>query len=464
MAEPKRFDINKIENFRKNSADKAQTLSYWNAAVEQGKTVKETDEKLASNVDDKQIADLLSRRTDAINRRDRLIKAVENAIKVKYQPQIPEMFSAANKAMQGRLVELQHQCSSIRRVKSGDQGAILRSLEDAEQRLADARVNSAADKSSKNGTSPQKEPQSDNEQKGHNDGHNADDRQEPRNRARSLQIEELSIHSHGDRTKSNKTSVMSKSSSARRVIDLELNALKEQEELQSRLEKLRRNAEQNEIADLQEKLARKAKITEKEIERARVSSSCGSSFRSISPVGIPDDNLSKVSDWMDKTEEAENVAAAINVPSVYQQTSVPAPVITLRSTTGGQCSAQVGDLKPSVRPTISTEAALRGNGRDGTKTVTGAGSQRATAQPEVKFASSKPSMTFSADPNRLPPTFGGIQSGAFQVPQLANTQTQYMPSQGPNILSNARDDYYIRSSLPKLKLAEVSDDPLEWAE
>ena len=34
-------------------------------------------------------------------------------------------------------------------LKSGDEGAILRSLEDAEQRLADARVNSAADKSSK---------------------------------------------------------------------------------------------------------------------------------------------------------------------------------------------------------------------------------------------------------------------------------------------------------------------------
>ena len=85
MAEPKRFDINKIENFLKNSADKAQTLSYWNAAVEHGKTVKEIDENLAGNVDGKQIADLLLRRTDAINRRYRLIKAVENAIKVKYQ-------------------------------------------------------------------------------------------------------------------------------------------------------------------------------------------------------------------------------------------------------------------------------------------------------------------------------------------------------------------------------------------
>ena len=39
-----------------------------------------------------------------------------------------------------------------------------------------------------------------------------------------------------------------------------------------------------------------------------------------------------------------------------------------------------------------------------------------------------------------------------------------MPSQGPNIVSNARDDYNIRSSLPKLKLAEFSGDPLEWPE
>ena len=533
MAEPKRIDINKIENFLKNSADKAQTLSYWNAAVEHGKTVKEIDENLASNVNDKQISDLLLRRTDAINRRDRLIKAVENAIKVKYQPQIPEMFSAANKAMQSRLVELQHQCSSIGRVKilmsalqdenqilnyldldekkraidklmvsneklredsiangndaneedyaaacqellqkrsdiktkieallkSGDEGAILRSLEDAEQRLADARVNSTADKSRKNCTSPQKEPQPDDEQK-EDKGHNADDGQEREKGTRSLPIEELSIHSRSKRTKSNKTSVISKTSSARRVLDLEIKALKEQEELQARLTELK----QKEIADLQEELARKARIAEKEIERAKVSSSRGSSLRSISPVGTPDDNLSKVSDWMDKTEETENVASLINVPSEHPQMSVSAPVITVQSMHGGQYSAQVRDLKPSVQPTISTEAAVRDIGKDGTKTVIGTGSQRATAQPEVKFASSKPSITLSGDPNRLPSTFGGFQSGAFQVPQLANTQKQSLPSQGPTFASNAKDDYYIRSSLPKVKLAEFSGDPLEWPE
>ena len=116
MAQPKRFDINKVENFLKNSADNAQTRSYWNAAVEHGKTVKAIDENLASTDDDKQIAELLLRRTDAINRRKRLIKAVENAIKFKYQPQIPEIFSAVNKEIKSRFVELQQQNSRIGRM------------------------------------------------------------------------------------------------------------------------------------------------------------------------------------------------------------------------------------------------------------------------------------------------------------------------------------------------------------
>ena len=59
-------------------------------------------------------------------------------------------------------------------LKSGDKGAILRSLEDAEQRLADARANSAADKISKNGTTPQKEPEPGDEQKEF-DAYNADE-------------------------------------------------------------------------------------------------------------------------------------------------------------------------------------------------------------------------------------------------------------------------------------------------
>ena len=93
--------------FRLNN--KPAMLSYSSAAVEHGKTVKEIDENPASNVDDKQISDILLRRTDAINLHERLIKAVQNAIKVKYQPQIPEMFLAVNKEIRSRFVELQQQ-------------------------------------------------------------------------------------------------------------------------------------------------------------------------------------------------------------------------------------------------------------------------------------------------------------------------------------------------------------------
>ena len=130
--------------------------------------------------------------------------------------------------------------------------------------------------------------------------------------------------------------MISKTSSARRVLDLELKALKEQEELQTRLEKLRREAKevkiaslQDEIVSLQEEMARKAKIAEKELQMAQVLSSGGSSFRSISPIKTPDDNMTKVSVWMDKTEETENVASSINVPFVHQQTSDSAPLITV---------------------------------------------------------------------------------------------------------------------------------------
>ena len=128
MAHPKQFDINKNEDFFESLTDKAQTLRYWNAAVEQGETVKAIEENLASNNDDKQIPELLLRQTDAINRREWLIKAVKNAIKFKYQPQIPEMFSAVNKAKQRRFVKLQQQNSRIGKVKN-----LMSALQDEKQ-------------------------------------------------------------------------------------------------------------------------------------------------------------------------------------------------------------------------------------------------------------------------------------------------------------------------------------------
>ena len=117
MAQPKRLDIHKVENFLKNSADKAQTLSYWNAACEHSETIRAIDENISRNDDNKLIAELLLRRIDIINRRERLFKAIQNAIKIKYQPQIPEMFSTVIQAMKIRFVELQRQDSNVGRLK-----------------------------------------------------------------------------------------------------------------------------------------------------------------------------------------------------------------------------------------------------------------------------------------------------------------------------------------------------------
>ena len=56
MDEPKRFDINKFENFLKNYAEKTQTLDYRNTAVDLGKLIEDIDENSACNHDDNQLA------------------------------------------------------------------------------------------------------------------------------------------------------------------------------------------------------------------------------------------------------------------------------------------------------------------------------------------------------------------------------------------------------------------------
>ena len=105
-------------------------------------------------------------------------------------------------------------------------------------------------------------------------------------------------------------------------------------------------------------------------------------------------------------------------------------------------------LKDSEKQNIPTQVALRVNGRDRTKTDDFAGSQRATVQSQVIFATSKPSKTTSTRQKGLPPTNGG----KFEVPHFANTHNLFLTSQVPTNASGARHDHYNRTSFPKLKL------------
>ena len=117
-------------------------------------------------------------------------------------------------------------------------------------------------------------------------------------------------------SKGNRTAASSKSPNAKRVLLLELEAMKKQEEMDEQLAakklqaevrkkqeemNLRILAEELEIAKLEEENARAKRIAEKEMEIARAEGSRAcTSLRSISPIPIHSDPFEKVPSWLDE--------------------------------------------------------------------------------------------------------------------------------------------------------------------
>ena len=111
-------------------------------------------------------------------------------------------------------------------------------------------------------------------------------------------------------SKGNRTSVSSKSTTTKRVMLLELEAMKKQEEIDEQLAAKKREveirkkqeemnmkilAEESEIAKLEEEKEKAKRISEKEIEIARAGSSrANTNFRSVSPVLIQSDPFEKL--------------------------------------------------------------------------------------------------------------------------------------------------------------------------
>ena len=191
----------------------------------------------------------------------------------------------------------------------------------------------------------------------------SDEVQGQRSETGQLEIEELGKHPKLVETRSNRSLVISKSSLARRVLYLKVKAQKEQEELQTRLEKLKREAIQMEIADLHEQLARKARIAEKEREIAEVSSSQGTSFPSVSSV----DSFTEDSRCMAETETVEDGAKSDIALSVHSK-----PENAVKLVHEGKFSALRTDPKS---PTEADEQADDGTCR-----------KEAISQPDVKLA------------------------------------------------------------------------------
>ena len=102
----------------------------------------------------------------------------------------------------------------------------------------------------------------------------SDDFQDQKSEPESLQIEEVGKSFEIVETRSNRSSVISKTSSVRRVHYLKVKALKEREETQARLEKLRHEVNESERVAFQETLARKSRIAEIERQITKVSNSC----------------------------------------------------------------------------------------------------------------------------------------------------------------------------------------------
>ena len=191
----------------------------------------------------------------------------------------------------------------------------------------------------------------------------SDEVQGQRSETGQLEIEELGKHPKLVETRSNRSLVISKSSLARRVLYLKVKAQKEQEELQTRLEKLKREAIQMEIADLHEQLARKARIAEKEREIAEVSSSQGTSFPSVSSV----DSFTEDSRCMAETETVEDGAKSNIAVSVHLKSENAVKLVH-----EGKFSALRRDSKPP------TEADEQADDRTCRK--------EAISQPDVKLA------------------------------------------------------------------------------
>ena len=264
-------------------------------------------------------------------------------------------------------------------------------------------------------------------------------------------------------SKGNRTSVSSKSTTTKRVMLLELEAMEKQEEFDEQLAakkreaeirkkqeemNMRRLAEELEIAELKEEKERAKRISEKEMEIARAGSSRAStSLRSVSPIPLHSDPFAKVPYRLneievdDKLTTNENDISRIALASEPIQPQSGALPHTTRlfqpaAKMAQPAVANVGDSGNLFIPKVASVTLKR------------------TAPQNVQFGnSSLPNQSTTNTKMRndtVPPHV------APPVRFTAPTHSHFGPATIGNVSLPAR--------LPKLKLAEFSGDPMEWPE
>ena len=258
-------------------------------------------------------------------------------------------------------------------------------------------------------------------------------------------------------SKGNRTSVSSKSTTTKRVMLLELEAMKKQEEIDEQLAAKRRQGEipkkheemdkfteELEFAKLQEEKARALQISEKEIEIARAGSSrANTSLRSVSPVPIQSDPFEKVPSWLDQIEVDDKLTK--NGNDVCRITLASEPM-----------QQQPGALPHTTK--LFQRAANMAE-----PTVANVGNSGNLFVPKVAPVTLKRAVQFRNGLSPNQPTTNNKRRNDTVPPHVPPPNNLTAPPHshfGPTRIENI----CLPASLPKLKLAEFSGDPLEWPE
>ena len=231
-------------------------------------------------------------------------------------------------------------------------------------------------------------------------------------------------------------------------IDEQLAAKKSQAKIRKKHEEMDKLTEELEIAKLQEEKTSPLRISEKEIEIARAGSSrANTSLRSVSPVPIQSDPFEKVPSCLDQIEvdgkttmNGDDVCRIALASEPMQQQPGALPHTTKL-------------FQPAAKMTQATVANMGNPGNLFVPKVAPVTLKRAALQ-HVQFGNSlplnQPRTNKKMRNDTVPP---------HAAPPVTLTAPPYCHF-GPTRTKNMS----LPASLPKLKLAEFSGDPLQWPE
>ena len=267
-------------------------------------------------------------------------------------------------------------------------------------------------------------------------------------------------------SRGNRTSVSSKSTTTKRVMLLELEAKKKQDEMDEQLAAKKRQAEirkkheemdklteELEIAKLQEEKARAKRIAEKEMEIARAEGSRAStSLRSISPIPIHNDPFEKVPSWLDENgcdEKTTKFGEEVSRIALASEPIKPQPDPLPHTT---QMSHLAHLAAKTAQPTMV---------KDGTSA-----SQFAPNAASAKMQMSKTFQLHVQFGNFEPPNQPMLsnQTRSGTLPPPVAPSVKYSAPMQSQFATTRNEAVSLPASLPKLKLAEFSGDPFEWSE